>query len=75
LCRKFKLKPESIISDKEAYDAGFASKYSYFNEWLKSNNKNMDDLRKAVKAKRKKEWLKLGDGLGEDETERDFDIS
>ena len=75
LCRKFKLKPESIISDKEAYDVGFASKYSNFDEWLKSNNKNMDDLREAVKAKRKKEWLKLGDGLGEDELERDFNIT
>lgn len=67
LCRKFSLISEQIITDKTAYDLGYASQYSDFEIWLTANGKTIDDFRKAVRKLRRKEWLLFDGGLGKNE--------
>lgn len=53
LIKKFHLKPDSIISDKEAYDLGYAKTYGKLEEWMLDYSKTMDDFRSAVKTRLK----------------------
>ena len=53
LCKTLHLSPEQIVSDKEAYEKGFAADFSSLDSWLSSNNKTMDDFRIAVKNRLK----------------------
>lgn len=53
LTKKFHLKPDAIISDKEAYDSGYAKTYGDLEEWMLDYAKTMDDFRSAVKARLK----------------------
>ena len=53
LRQKFKLKVDTIISDKEAFEAGYAKEYSGFEIWLKKFGYTMEDFRKAVSVKGK----------------------
>lgn len=53
ICKTRKLSYKSIISDKEAYEQGFASEFGSLDAWLTSNSKTMDDFRIAVKNRLK----------------------
>lgn len=54
LCNKLGLKPESIVSHKEASTLGYASAHGDPEHWLERFGKNMDWFRAQVKAKLKK---------------------
>ena len=53
LCKTHRLSPEQIVSDKEAFEKGYAADFSSLDAWLTSNNKTMDDFRVAVKNRLK----------------------
>lgn len=53
LCKKLHLSPEQIVSDKEAFEKGYAADFSSLDAWLTLNNKTMDDFRVAVKNRLK----------------------
>ncbi len=53
LCKKNKLKPNSVISDKEAYGMGMAGNCSSFEQWLIENGRSMEEFRNSVKDRLK----------------------
>ncbi len=53
LCKKYKLKPDTIVSDKEVFEAGFAQSHTQIEQWLISYGCSMDDFRKSVKERLK----------------------
>lgn len=53
LCKKHKLKPQSIFSDKEAFEFGFAENYTQVEQWMAEHGSSMDDFRKSVKDRLK----------------------
>lgn len=65
LSKKFRIKPDFIVSDYEAYESGFAAQYSDFEKWLGKHGKTMAEFRTEVKEQRKREMIRLGYGLGE----------
>ena len=53
LCKKYKLKPESIFSDKEVFELGFAENYTQMEQWMVEHSSSMDDFRRYVKDRLK----------------------
>lgn len=51
LLAKNGLKSKTVISDKEAFDSGFANEYSNFTDWLNKYGYTIEDFRSAVKAR------------------------
>ncbi len=51
LCQTYNLKVQSITSDKEAFNSGYASNCSNFEDWLAKYKCTMDDFRSAVKTR------------------------
>lgn len=53
LCKKYKLKPEFIFSDKEVFGMGFAENYTQIEHWMVEYDSSMEDFRKSVKDRLK----------------------
>jgi len=53
LCKKYKLKPEAIFSDKEVFKVGFAQSYTQIEQWMIHHGYSMNDFRKSVKERLK----------------------
>lgn len=53
LCKKYKLKPESIFSDKEVFELGFAHNYTQVEQWMVEHSSSMNNFRKSVKDRLK----------------------
>lgn len=53
LCKKYKLKPELIFSDKEVFELGFAENCTQIEHWMSEYGSSIDDFRKSVKDRLK----------------------
>lgn len=53
LIRKFRLESDTIVSDREVYDLGYAAVHSNLEEWMLEYGKTMEDFRFAVKMRLK----------------------
>ena len=49
LCKKFSLKPDTIVSHREAHDLGYGSNHGDPHNWFTKFGKTMSDFRAAVK--------------------------